>query len=828
MDISKRVYVINENRHKIYTDVILPAFKNGNLRVINEVVDGEKVKIYLFPQIQEPQNAIGGTELNVVKSKELDEVYGELLDEYYCKPLNNIKEFYFGKRPTKDEIIKLFDQYGDEIKYLARESEEKSLFAGYIMENLIYMTINNYYTQISDLRKTRFVDLMKTNMEELKSMLEQNDELKEIFLRLQDKVLIGRKDTEITEDGKLKHVKATSILEHFNYIFIKTYGDKGLLDFDKLYEDGVLESIGDEDITNLLGGFLNDEQFYKVMGQARLQDYFSKVSKSDEREDRNELKKLFAHSPKEFILKNILPNKIVPVEKIIQYSKIQKSDIFSLDITHICKLLDEYKNGLGITYIEILNEYGKSLSGKDIMLLSQKGHVPAEKIIELSINKSLEITCPEKVISKKEFLEFYNAEVLLDMKNRGKLNIKFVQLFNENIINELDNNTAQNYFSNLTEDLEILAEADTEFKNNLFDFYKLKLLNKDNVKGHLNEEALNGVQLDEETSIRLFNDNIIGADFIKKHISNERILKLIEKNLSVEALKVLSEQELTDALIEEKISFENIMKVYLETDTIQLDTLKNLIELIEIEDDLALYINKDSKIERIEELFSNYLIDFEGLNNLRKQGTIDEESYNRLKDVISANEFYDKLDKTKVIRLLAQPEDINTSHTGSIIKAVSKKKSNIDFELEEDMLKTLLDIPDINNVPIIESIDDNGNYTSLNRYKVISVRKYGLVLLEKFEANNSMFVMPYQQAAYFLNENNSQSKRKRVIKEMDQVKVVIHSVNFARNTLEAVCKLSDDAQEHLKPNKRYIDEAKVYIDEIKEQYYKNKEKTRGE
>jgi len=807
LSVEEDVYrnLTDANKFAFYTNVLFPAFKKGNLSVVNQKDAKGKMKEY-FVIYTNPENP--DAKRYSMESKMLYDTYGHMLEEYLGEHINNLKTYYSDERPDVSSIIKALNEHLPEAEKYYGEDDEELMMTGFIHQCIVDIIYQNYTVETSDLEETKFGKIMKENLNEFKRMLSKNEDLREKFLILPEE-LLREMDLPV-----------------FKYLFLRDFSDTKLIDIDKLERKGILEDIKNEEMLDLLGPVFDKEQFCRIMGPIRLQDYISKLASSEDRYDKRDLKKVLENAPKGFILRDILFNRIVPINDLKRY--IQKSDVFALDTTYLMFVLDEYKKEFGITDTDILNEYGKRLGGQDIIHLLQIGHVPIERMIELSINKSLEITDPEKVIPKEAFLELYNAEALLDMKNRNKINDKFIKLFNENIIEGLDDGAVKEYYSNFVDDLEYISGSNIEFKNNIFDFYNLNFLNGEHVANIIDEKYLNNIELDEEILIRLFNDKIISTDFIKNYLSVERILELVDNDLSIEALKILSEEELTDALLNGEISFESIMKVYLETDKISIEDLKILIELVEVEDDLALYINENSRIERIEELFSNYLIDFEGLNNLRKLGIIDEESYNKLKDVISANEFYNKLEDTRVIRLRAQTEDMEVAHTGSRIKRASKKQSNIDFDLEEDMLKTLLDISNIDDVPIIESIDDNGNYTSLNGYKAIPIRKHGLVILEKFEAENSMFVMPYQQAAYFLNETNSQSKRKRVIKEMDQVKVIVHSANFAKNAMDAVCELSDSAREDLKPKRRYIKEAAEYIETMKEEYYKNKERRRGE
>lgn len=793
------------NKYEFYQNIILPALKKGRVAIIEDPnVKGKRSNVFVF------YSDLGNYSL---PAKDVEDVYGHLIRDYFSENLENILTYYSDKRPDISYIVNTVKEHVSKRSDISSEEAEELLISGYIHEALMEFVFQNYRIQTSDLRGTKYAEFMENKIKLLKRELRKNPDLKDKFELLQRVILQENKD-----------------IPNFDYIFIKDYGDTGLIEFDRMYNSGIFKDMPEGQIVNLIGNFLDDEQFFKAIGPARLKTYISQLSKSSDSSKR-ELRYVLSHVPKNFILSNLLFTGELSIKEVQKNVDIQKSDIFALEQSMMALFLEKYKKEFGITDTDILNEYGKSLTGRDIIFLSRiVGTLPPERLIELSVNKSLEITGPERAITRDMFLDFYKAETLLDIKNRNKLSDEFARLFNENVIAGLDKDVAEEYFYNLVDDLKELSDSGIEFKNNLFDFYKLNILDGKYVKEFFDDEFLERTELDEKTLIKLFNDGIAPLDSIQKDMSKEELFKLIEQGLSPEALKSLSEEELADALIDEKVSFEDLMKVYLETDQISLETLKILIELAEVKEELSVYIDDNSRVEKVEELFSKLIISFQELTDLKDKQIIDEDTYNRLKETVDAKKFYEELEQTRVIHLDAQSDEVEVSHTGSRIKGSRKKQSNTDFELEADMIKELLYVEDIEKAAVIENKDDRGNTTSLDGYRVIPVEKYGLVILEKFEAENAMFIMPYQQAAFFFDKTNPQSKRKRVIREdMSQVKVVVHSANFAKNALDAVCELSDSARQELKPKRRYIEEARLYIDTMREKYDENKKRNeRGE
>ena len=154
----------------------------------------------------------------------------------------------------------------------------------------------------------------------------------------------------------------------------------------------------------------------------------------------------------------------------------------------------------------------------------------------------------------------------------------------------------------------------------------------------------------------------------------------------------------------------------------------------------------------------------------------------------------------------------------------------------------LLDAPDFNkerdNIPMITSLDENGKPTSLDGYACIPIYKYGLVIFEKFARSNSLFIMPYQQADYFLHGNMNlldssfdiNSKNKKTLSQMSSVIVRQHTKHFLKNVLDATIKLNPEAKKDLKPNGKYSPDAMYYINEMESFYTKASasEKTKEE
>ena len=95
-----------------------------------------------------------------------------------------------------------------------------------------------------------------------------------------------------------------------------------------------------------------------------------------------------------------------------------------------------------ISSYDLVNQYGKNLSGDKCILLAKQGFIYPEDLINTINMESVSRTSPELAIDPIALINFYEPEVLLDMYKKDKaegkygkrLSKKFINTFNEKTI----------------------------------------------------------------------------------------------------------------------------------------------------------------------------------------------------------------------------------------------------------------------------------------------------------------------------------------------------------------------------------------------------------
>ena len=511
-----------------------------------------------------------------------------------------------------------------------------------------------------------------------------------------------------------------------------------------------------------------------------------------------------------------------------------------------------------ISSYDLVKQYGKNLSGDKCILLAKQGFINPEDLINTINMESVSKTSPELAIDPIALINFYEPEVLLDMykkdKSEGKygkrLSKNFINTFNQKLLSRLPEEEQNSLIEELirkTQELE--KDNSTEI---LFDFYKLGLLPNSSLNLFLDEDEIDNLYINEKVDdkdlLNFYKAGLLSQTSIYDFFSTSDIIENVangtfeEKDLlAIPETKRVS--ELSKAYLSGKLQTGNILHMFLEHNVFSIEELNKLFEEKKPEEDLSTFVTKDSNPEKIKELFLNYHISYEDLTTLRNNGLLSNEDFENFSNAIDKNKFYEDLKHSNLI-LHSLSGNVQTLPTGRYYSGEPKTSSKIktDFDLEKEALQMLLDTPDFNkekdSIPIITSLDENGKPTSLDGYACIPIYKYGLVIFEKFARSNSLFIMPYQQADYFLHGNMNfldssfdiNSKNKKTLSQMSSVIVRQHTKHFLKNVLDATIKLNPEAKKDLKPNGKYSQDAMYYINEMENFYIKASatEKTKEE
>ena len=372
------------------------------------------------------------------------------------------------------------------------------------------------------------------------------------------------------------------------------------------------------------------------------------------------------------------------------------------------------------------------------------------------------------------------------------------------------------------------------------------------MKGFVSHPFIEDMYVNEELTdddlLAFVKSNVITKKASTTFLSDDEIIaKVMSGEFDPQYLKLLdpttTAEKLDELFYEDKCPIDIFMKSYLEYDIISTKRLNELFEIKKPEEDLSQFITLESDKQKIKDLFTNYHISYEDLSVLLHDEIITPVEFDDIKQAINKADFYKRLRETDKVSL--QSDDKNAPSTGSRGPNPGKDKTaKTDFNIEKKAFEDIFDTPrfDRDNIPYIESYNiATGRPTTLNNYLIIPIEKYGLVAFEKFESENALYVMPYQQADYFLHGHmdllnpsdfrnqvhslfhDPKFRSKKTLHEMDSVKIINHTKHFWKNAIDAMTELSEEARQDIKPNGKYIPTVKNYIDDMRERYNYNSE-----
>lgn len=325
-----------------------------------------------------------------------------------------------------------------------------------------------------------------------------------------------------------------------------------------------------------------------------------------------------------------------------------------------------------------------------------------------------------------------------------------------------------------------------------------------------------------EEVLDAYRDNVLQGDIFKRIFTEEELLEMYKtKKVSVKVFTLLEEEkrkaEILKAYNEDFLHLEEIMELYFEYDGISVEDLKSIIKELPQKVAITRFIKFDTEFEKIYELYKNRLIDFSILYLLRCQEFITENEFEEIRTVVDKEEFYEDIESKMFY----------TRKTDEIDGTEQKVKVEIS-DTERVLLSKVMGISDeeIENISIINSKLENGEPTMLNGYHIISDKKDGLVIFGKFDYASPIYVMRYEEAAYYLRSRDGIHKSyiyedllfTELLENNNQVRVVEHDENMAKTIVQAMCELSEEARSRYIDDEQYMQEVLEYIKTIDENY----------
>ena len=442
---------------------------------------------------------------------------------------------------------------------------------------------------------------------------------------------------------------------------------------------------------------------------------------------------------------------------------------------------------------------------------------------------------------------FYTPKILLSLARQSRLNSSFGEKYREMCDFENDKEKFRQKSLALVAGIKEIIEDENkensqkEIIDEILYFFDIGLCDLETVRENISIEYIQDKFINDEISteeiLELYQKGIIDDEVVSEYFSDEELIELYENGkINIDCLKCIRNTDyIIDSFYSKKISFKDLVNLYLKFNELSIEDLICSIELAKANsDDIFKFIDKDTSFEKIKELFKNMLIDYSSILLLREQGIISDEQFEKIKESISTKDFFEELNSGKKFKVMTLRESSSSQKKKSSNKSSIIDKSQNDFSDEIDLISKILnnDIQeelDNGNVSYIESYNLDDKPTSLNNYRVFCNEDLdGIVILQKSKKGNAVFVMNVLQLMYFLKgkenangeiEIQDRMKDKAYLKNIEGVEVVEHSKNFGRNLVEASARVSPKIYERLKiSDKKYIEDVEEMVNFMRELY----------
>lgn len=313
------------------------------------------------------------------------------------------------------------------------------------------------------------------------------------------------------------------------------------------------------------------------------------------------------------------------------------------------------------------------------------------------------------------------------------------------------------------------------------------------------------------------NGNVFGLIF-----SDEELLEMYKSGkVSIKIFTLINKDKRKEELLKGYsggyVHLEDIMELYFEYDGISVEVLEDIIKELPQKVSIIRFISFDTDLKKIYELYKNRLIDFNILYLLRCQEFITESEYTEIRTLVNKDEFYASIESR--VFYTRKPEEEN--------QLSDKCKVEIS-DTERVLLSKVMGISEeeIDNISIIYSKFEDGTGSMLDGYHVISDKRDGLVIFGKFDYVSPIYVMRYEEAAYYLRSRDGIDRSyiyddllfAERLENNEQVRIVAHDENMAKTIVEAMCELSEEARERYIDDVQYMQEVLEYIKTIDENY----------
>ncbi|MBR3133160.1 MAG: hypothetical protein IKG42_03710 [Clostridia bacterium] len=519
-------------------------------------------------------------------------------------------------------------------------------------------------------------------------------------------------------------------------------------------------------------------------------------------------------------------------DKEMKVLKPSKESVLKLDVDEIIKTHNN-KYVYSLTSDDIFRGYGDKFLVKDLIKFSDNNMMKSEKILNVLSFKSLDKIDIDT--ERKDLLDFYNAETLSNLLDKGKINNRFVEMFNNELIGKVSEEDKSKYFENMRNELiessldkadfvkKSIVLYDNEFINK--DFYNLYDFDSDTVL-----QAYSNGDLSEKSMFSLYNEGLVSLDCISNLYTTEELLEFyIDGKLNSDVLKSLPKDDvyvfLSMSMENGKLNSKDIYDCYVR-ENIDFEQFGAILSDNSSVDSIADFIDERISKDRIKELYTSFIISDDELERINKNGFISDEDCEKIRGLLKKDEFFDDLKKTKSIYIGGEENVVPEKRKEDDIKTTIFSRGNKKPSKVKISSKTIKDFYDelggMSEYPVIL-----GN-TSLAGYSIVGFPDYELVVLENFDkVQNATYIMSFQQLLFYKNNEHKANMdfeigSKSVLRGSDKVKVHNHTSGFGKNIVSSMKDMSRVASEKFKSDREYKEIIGEYINDIRDEYEKNR------
>ena len=411
----------------------------------------------------------------------------------------------------------------------------------------------------------------------------------------------------------------------------------------------------------------------------------------------------------------------------------------------------------------ILDNYGRKLSGNEVLEQANNGYVEPEEVITMLKYKSLyaqDENAPDYVepVTTTQLLEFYSPEKhpgrMLGLLKAGKISAEFEE-FHQEMLDGVSKKDKEEYIEDLTSEAKKEAATSQEFSGNLLGYANHQIIPDESLENNISGDFLKKQYLYKKISIaRVLAIYTTAPEYfaaVKSILTPDEITKAHSKDeVNDDALMYIPKNSRIAYLEQNNTKFSTMMYLFLHCDGFSVTELQALLTAKQNTENLEFYIDSGSSPARIKELYENYLIDYGTIKHLQAIGILTEKDMQKYHLSINKRAFYKELEDTKAITITGNGDSVPFNSTGVFL---GSKAPKVFPSMEVFEILGKKNNKSFEELPTIEHTDDHQKTSFLDGYKIVGLEFSNLVAFVPTELTKPIYIMPYQEAAYIIKRN---------------------------------------------------------------------------